>query len=116
MTTPPDIKELSDALRNGQQCDEDGVMCIVSRQACHEAADQLDRIRSGSLVPTGEVEKLREALRECAYLMEQAVEYSVDCGDPYAECPMQDCHNPGNMKDTAAKARAALSPDTTGEE
>jgi hypothetical protein len=27
------------ALRNGQQYDQDGVRCIVSRQACHEAAD-----------------------------------------------------------------------------
>jgi hypothetical protein len=31
-----------EALRNGQQCDEDGVMCIVSRQACHEAADIIE--------------------------------------------------------------------------
>ena len=36
---------LTEHLRNGQQCDEDGVMCIVSRQACHEAADDLDRMR-----------------------------------------------------------------------
>ncbi len=35
-----------DALRNGQQCDEDGVMCIVSRQACHEAADEIERLRA----------------------------------------------------------------------
>jgi hypothetical protein len=31
--------ELVDALRNGQQMDEDGVMVSVSRQACEEAAD-----------------------------------------------------------------------------
>lgn len=36
---------LTDHLRNGQQCDEDGVMCIVSRQACHEAADEIERLR-----------------------------------------------------------------------
>ncbi len=35
---------LIDVLRGGSQCDEDGVMCIVSRQACHEAADLLERL------------------------------------------------------------------------
>ncbi|TNE55184.1 MAG: hypothetical protein EP341_05380 [Sphingomonadales bacterium] len=34
--------ELIKVLRNGQQCDEDGVMCIVSRKACHDAADALE--------------------------------------------------------------------------
>jgi hypothetical protein len=35
--TPHKPTSLTDALRSGQQCNEDGVMCIVSRQACHEA-------------------------------------------------------------------------------
>lgn len=45
---------LVEPLRNGQQCDEDGVMCIISRQLCHEAADALttlleenERLRDG---------------------------------------------------------------------
>jgi hypothetical protein len=38
------MSELTEALRSGQQCDEYGVMCIVSRQACHEAADKIDRL------------------------------------------------------------------------
>ena len=67
--TAEELANLSDALRGGQQCDEDGVMCIVSRQACHEAADQLERILSGQLVHVEEVEKLREAL---AWYEEQA--------------------------------------------
>jgi hypothetical protein len=40
--TPRKPTSLTDALRSGQQCDEDGVMCIVSRQACHEAADEIE--------------------------------------------------------------------------
>ena len=36
--------ELINALRSGEQCDEDGVRCIVSRQACVEAADTLERL------------------------------------------------------------------------
>lgn len=35
------MDQVIEALRSGQQCDEDGVMCIVSRQACHEAADEI---------------------------------------------------------------------------
>lgn len=67
--TAEELAKLSDALRSGQQCDEDGVMCIVSRQACHEAAYQIERIRTGTLAHVDEVEKLREAL---AWYGEQA--------------------------------------------
>ena len=35
---------LSDVLRGGRQCDEDGVEIIMSRQACCEAADTIDRL------------------------------------------------------------------------
>ena len=34
------------ALMSYQQADEDGVMCIVSRQACDEAADEIERLRA----------------------------------------------------------------------
>ena len=37
---------LTEHLRNGQQCDEEGVMCIVSRQACHEAADKIEALET----------------------------------------------------------------------
>jgi hypothetical protein len=33
---------LSQMLRNGEQCDSDGVFCIMSRQACHEAAEVIE--------------------------------------------------------------------------
>lgn len=39
------MEKIIEALRSGQQCDEEGVMCIVSRQACHEAADKLSEFR-----------------------------------------------------------------------
>lgn len=38
--------QLTEVLRGGRQCDEDGVEIIMSRQACHEAADQIVRLRS----------------------------------------------------------------------
>lgn len=38
MTTTPDYAELISALTSYQQADEDGVMVVVSRQACDEAA------------------------------------------------------------------------------
>ena len=37
---------LIEVLRGGRQCDEDGTEIIMSRQACHEAADQIVRLRS----------------------------------------------------------------------
>ena len=40
MTTP-----LIEALRAYQQADEDGIMVLVSRQACDEAAAELERLR-----------------------------------------------------------------------
>jgi hypothetical protein len=53
------------ALRNGQQYDQDGVRCIVSRQACHEAADiveasqariaSLELERDGWMVMVGKI-------------------------------------------------------------
>lgn len=42
MTRP---EMIVNALRNYQQADEDGVMVLVSRQACDEAADEIDRLR-----------------------------------------------------------------------
>lgn len=36
---------LIEALRSYGQADEDGVMCIVSRQAVEEAADEIEWLR-----------------------------------------------------------------------
>lgn len=40
-----------EALRSGQQADRDGVMVMVSRQACEEAADLLEAQRGGTVQP-----------------------------------------------------------------
>lgn len=37
------MKQLIEALRNGRQADPDGLMVVISRQACEEAADALER-------------------------------------------------------------------------
>ena len=36
---------LIEVLRSGRQCDNDGVEIIMSRQACLEAADEIERLR-----------------------------------------------------------------------
>lgn len=36
--------ELTQVLRGGRQCDEDGTQIIMSRQACHEAANEIERL------------------------------------------------------------------------
>lgn len=41
------MSDLVKALLSGQQCDEEGVMCIVSRQACHEAAARIEALEAG---------------------------------------------------------------------
>lgn len=51
-----DIVELCKALRAYQQADMDGVMVLVSRQACDEGADEIERQRA-------EIERLRKALQ-----------------------------------------------------
>ena len=37
--------ELTDVLRGGRQCDEDGMEIIMSREACCVAADEIERLR-----------------------------------------------------------------------
>lgn len=37
---------LSEVLRGGRQCDEDGTEIIMSRQACVEAADRLESLEA----------------------------------------------------------------------
>jgi hypothetical protein len=41
---------LCDVLRGGRQCDNDGAEIIMSRQACLEAADEIERLRHGILL------------------------------------------------------------------
>ena len=36
--------QLTEVLRGGRQCDEDGTEIIMSRQACHEAANEIERM------------------------------------------------------------------------
>jgi hypothetical protein len=80
--TPHKPTSLTDALRSGQQCNEDGVMCIVSRQACHEAADEIEASQA-------RIAELEAALTEIA------------CFEPA---------NPFEDMECQAMARAAIKP------
>jgi serine phosphatase RsbU (regulator of sigma subunit) len=53
-----------EALRSGQQCDEDGVMCIVSRHACHEAADIIEASKARIAELVEAIAELEEAIGE----------------------------------------------------
>lgn len=65
---------LIEALRDYRPADDDGVMVIVSRQACDEAADALERVsnlpvdeaRTEIARLTAERDKMREALEAIA--------------------------------------------------
>jgi len=79
--------ELTDVLRGGRQCDEDGVEIIMSRQACVEAADELDRLRTElarlkeqNALLTVQVQGLRDALED---LLEQ---FDPRNHQTYCEC------------------------------
>lgn len=50
-----------------------------------------------------------EALEEATTELEDLMEAQENCGDPGAECPMQDSHKPGSTKDIAGKGRELLS-------
>ena len=52
------LQQLVAALRNQQQCDEDGVMCIVSRQAADEAANLIERQASVDGAPERKLTKV----------------------------------------------------------
>lgn len=54
-------------LRSYQQADEDGIMCIVSRQIVDEAANEIERL-SGELDATVEAAVMAER-RRCAELV-----------------------------------------------
>lgn len=53
--------ELTDVLRGGRQCDEDGVEIIMSRQACLEAADEIERLQRAAEIYAAE----RDHARAC---------------------------------------------------
>lgn len=48
--TPEALAALHNALMSYTQADMDGVLCTVSRQAVHEAADIVEAYRAGKLV------------------------------------------------------------------
>lgn len=54
-------ENLVEALRSYQQADEDGVMVIVSRQACDEAASEITRLKAEVERLTDENAMLRDA-------------------------------------------------------
>lgn len=54
-------EDIARALCAQQQCDEDGVMCIVSRQAADEGAGLIRRLTASNDALRAEVERLREA-------------------------------------------------------
>lgn len=41
------LAKIIEALRGYEQADEDGVMVLVSRQACDEGAEAIERLMSG---------------------------------------------------------------------
>ena len=61
----------------------------------------------------GEVGRLRSALEGMVELGSDMLALQAEgaCGDPYMECPMQDSHKDGDLKDLVAAARRALNPN-----
>jgi hypothetical protein len=68
----PNIDEAIEALLSYQQADMEGVMVLTSRQAIHEVADELKRVRShaqdasdwnAATAASGSTSKIRRTLR-----------------------------------------------------
>lgn len=53
---------LAEILRTYQQADEEGIMVLISRQACDEAADEIVRLTTELEKVKAENERFREAL------------------------------------------------------
>lgn len=102
MPTMDDDEKLIAALRSYKQADADGVMCVVSRQAVHEAADRLSALKA-------ERDRMAAALRPFADAARETVsEYEADGEDIWEHGAAQLI----TMKHLRA-ARAALSQEPT---
>jgi hypothetical protein len=71
-----------EALRNGEQCDEDGVMCIVSRQACHEGADMIETQQAT-------ISKIQTAISDWAAARLHAKTFKDGSGNKFHEAEMR---------------------------
>ena len=69
------------ALRDGKKCDEDGVMCIVSRQACIEAADEIERLTTLVELQLRKISTQHEDL--ATFMMKHS--FSTGHGDSHAD-------------------------------
>jgi len=67
--------QLTEVLRGGRQCDEDGTEIIMSRQACHEAANEIERLQS-----------LSNETLDLLAMMFDAYEEGPDCYEDPEDC------------------------------
>jgi hypothetical protein len=76
----PNIDEAIEALLSYQQADMEGVMVLTSRQAIHEVADELKRLRGAAQATTGPREAL-DALADkvCAKIAQLEHYKANDC-------------------------------------
>jgi len=75
--------------------------CEDAMKVCWESAAELARLTESNT-------ELLAALERLTYDVEQMLDGTDGCGDPGAECPMQDAYKPGSTKDCVGTARAAI--------
>jgi hypothetical protein len=111
-------EDMIKALRNGQQYDQDGVRCIVSRQACHEAADIVEASQAeykkgfdegcAHIIEdykSGERLDLRASQARIAQLEAALKDVIVKLDDPTGNDPLFDMRNARVIARAALKAK-----------
>lgn len=79
--TDDDIADLVRALRSYQQADEEGIMVLVSRQACEEAAARIEQEVGGRKDDAERIKGLETALEGMLAEWDKAARY----GSPMAK-------------------------------
>lgn len=64
---------LIEALRDYKQADKDGVIVLVSRQACDEAADEIVRLRDALRLIAWDIEGQEPDLGQCMNIADAAL-------------------------------------------
>lgn len=94
--------ELTDVLRGGRQCDEDGVEIIMSREACHVAADEIERLRTENKRPkelTLTVAEIYDLACAAGFTINHSAMFMPDADEMETEITIIDCPAGGVLDD-----------------
>ena len=94
--------ELTEVLRGGRQCDEDGVEIIMSREACIVAADEIEQLRlenKRSKELTLTVAEIYDLACAAGFTINHSAMFMPDADEMETEITITDCPAGGVLDD-----------------